>query len=96
MTDGGEGLAPERLPHLFRRHAGTGGDGNGRGGSGLGLVICRGLVEAHGGRIRAESAGLARGTTVLDRVFVRIGSCSGITSWCSLHSWVVMRTCEPR
>ena len=60
VTDGGEGIAPERLPHLFRRHAGT----HGRGGSGLGLVICKGLVEAHGGRIRAESAGVARGTTV--------------------------------
>ena len=60
VTDGGEGIAPERLPHLFRRHAGA----DGRGGSGLGLVICRGLVEAHGGRIRAESAGVARGTTV--------------------------------
>ena len=58
VTDGGEGIAPERLPHLFRRHAGPGG------GSGLGLVICKGLVEAHGGRIRAESAGVARGTTV--------------------------------
>ena len=60
VTDGGEGIAPERLPHLFRRHASTGGHG----GSGLGLVICKGLVEAHGGRIRAESAGVARGTTV--------------------------------
>ena len=59
VTDGGEGVAPDRLPHLFRRHA-----GKGRGGSGLGLVICKGLVEAHGGRIRAESAGVARGTTV--------------------------------
>ena len=59
VTDGGEGIAPEQLPHLFRRHA-----GKGRGGSGLGLVICKGLVEAHGGRVRAESAGVAQGTTV--------------------------------
>ena len=58
VTDGGEGIPPERLPHLFRRHASPGG------GSGLGLVICKGLVEAHGGRIRAESAGVARGTKV--------------------------------
>ena len=57
VTDGGEGIPAERLPHLFRRHAGTGQDGGARGGSGLGLVICKGLVEAHGGRIRAESAG---------------------------------------
>ena len=61
VTDSGEGVPPERLVHLFRRHAGLDGGG---GGSGLGLVICRGLVEAHGGRIRAESAGPGRGTTV--------------------------------
>ena len=62
VADDGEGVAPERLVHLFRRHAGIGG-GEG-GGSGLGLVICRGLVEAHGGRIRAESPGPGRGTTI--------------------------------
>ncbi len=62
VSDGGEGVAPERLPHLFRRHDGGAGVG---GGSGLGLVICRGLVEAHGGRIRAESPGPGRGTRIV-------------------------------
>ena len=61
VADEGEGVAPDALPHLFSRHTGT--DPRGRG-SGLGLVICKGLVEAHGGRIRAESAGPGRGTRV--------------------------------
>ncbi len=60
VADDGAGLAPEELARLFRKH---GGDGtNGRRRSGLGLVICKGLVEAHGGRIRAESGGPGRGT----------------------------------
>ena len=62
VTDAGEGVPAERLPHLFRRHAG--GDAREGGGSGLGLVICKGLVEAHGGRIRAESDGAGRGTRI--------------------------------
>ena len=62
VTDSGEGVPAERLPHLFRRHAG--GDAREGGSSGLGLVICKGLVEAHGGRIRAESDGAGRGTRI--------------------------------
>ena len=62
VADAGEGVPAERLLHLFRRHAG--GDAREGGGSGLGLVICKGLVEAHGGRIRAESDGAGRGTRI--------------------------------
>ena len=61
VSDEGPGLAPEQLPHLFRKHAGT--DPGAPAGHGLGLAICRGLVEAHGGRIRAESPGPGRGAT---------------------------------
>ena len=64
VTDEGRGVAPEQLPHLFRRHADIGGGDGGATGFGLGLVICKGLVEAHGGRIRAESAGAGLGTRV--------------------------------
>ena len=64
VADDGRGVPPERLPHLFRKHVGAvGGDREpGLGRYGLGLAICRGLVEAHGGRIRAESGGAGRGT----------------------------------
>ena len=66
VTDEGRGVPADRLPHLFRKHAGaTAGNGErGRGGYGLGLAICKGLVEAHGGRIRAESEGAGRGHAV--------------------------------
>ena len=64
VADEGRGIPPERLPHLFRRYAdaGTGERAGEDAGFGLGLVICKGLVEAHGGRIRAESAGPGLGT----------------------------------
>ena len=63
VSDEGKGLAPELLPHLFRKFAGAA-EGVGKRtieGTGLGLVICKGLVEAHGGRIRAESGGAGQG-----------------------------------
>ena len=62
VSDEGQGVAPELLPDLFRKHADAG--SGVPAGHGLGLAICKGLVEAHGGRIRAESAGLGRGTTI--------------------------------
>ena len=60
VTDAGDGLPPDRLAQLFRKQAGG---PHGRRG-GLGLAICKGLVEAHGGRIRAESEGVGKGTRI--------------------------------
>ncbi|WP_428276357.1 response regulator [Candidatus Palauibacter sp.] len=52
VSDEGSGIPPGHLPRLFRKaRPGL------RGGAGLGLAISKGLVEAHGGRIRAESGG---------------------------------------
>ena len=61
VSDKGQGIPLDQLPHLFRKSARVGGD-RGIRGSGLGLAICKGLVEAHGGRIRAESGGTGLGT----------------------------------
>lgn len=53
VRDTGCGIAPEQLPHVFERYW-QARDTASRG-TGLGLCIAKGLVEAHGGRIRAES-----------------------------------------
>ncbi len=66
VADEGRGITPERLARLFHKYGGDS-DGEDAGNSGrvhrdgLGLAISKGLVEAHGGRIRAESAGPGRG-----------------------------------
>ncbi|WP_437329430.1 sensor histidine kinase [Sorangium sp. So ce381] len=52
----GKGIAPDELPRLFARYYRTSeAKAGGAAGLGLGLYIVRGLVEAHGGRIWAES-----------------------------------------
>ena len=82
VSDEGRGVPPERLPHLFRKHAGlAGGDREGGvGGYGLGLAICKGLVEAHGGRIRAESGGSGRGTRFTFTILVTEEATTGAVS----------------
>ena len=63
VGDHGRGVAPDALGRLFSKHVALAPDepGAATGPGGLGLAICKGLVEAHGGRIRAESDGLGRG-----------------------------------
>ena len=63
VADDGVGVSPERLPYLFRRFFRAEGDEQDGVGAGLGLAVCKGIVEAHGGRIRAESDGPGRGAT---------------------------------
>jgi PAS domain S-box-containing protein len=56
VTNEGPGIPAEEMPRLFSRFARTDGAHARRTpGIGLGLYIARGLVEAHGGRIWAES-----------------------------------------
>jgi PAS domain S-box-containing protein len=69
VSDEGQGIEPEILPHIFelfrqgdssytRRH----------GGLGLGLAITRSLVEMHGGHIEAHSAGIGHGARFVFRL----------------------------
>jgi signal transduction histidine kinase len=54
IADTGRGIAPEDLAHIFDRYwRPKGSEGEG---TGLGLYIARGIVEAHGGRVWAESS----------------------------------------
>ncbi len=56
VADVGRGIPAESLPYLFRKFSRAQSEEQG-GDTGLGLAICKGIVEAHGGRIWAESDG---------------------------------------
>ena len=56
VSDHGRGIPAESLPHLFRKFSRIESQEQG-GDTGLGLAICKGIVEALGGRIWAESDG---------------------------------------
>jgi PAS domain S-box-containing protein len=58
VQDTGEGIAPEFLPHIFTRFSQADSSTSRRySGLGLGLSIVKHLVELHGGRVHAQSAG---------------------------------------
>jgi signal transduction histidine kinase len=64
VTDNGVGIAPADLRKIFEPFFSTKSepDDAGQGGTGLGLAVCRDIVEAHYGRLRAESR-LGEGST---------------------------------
>jgi CheY-like chemotaxis protein len=69
VSDNGQGISPSFLPHVFTPFRQADGSSTRRhGGLGLGLAICRQLVELHGGTITAESEGPGRGATFVVRL----------------------------
>ena len=59
IKDSGKGIDPEILPRLFSKFKSK----DGSGGTGLGLYICKNIVESHGGRIWAKNNEDGKGST---------------------------------
>jgi signal transduction histidine kinase len=66
VADAGQGIAPENLPRVFERFF-RADPSRSSGNAGLGLAICKAIVEAHGGVIEVSSGGNA-GTTFTVRL----------------------------
>ena len=63
IRDTGSGIEADVLPKIFDRYftTKTGPDASGKGGTGVGLAMCREIIEQHGGRIRVAST-VGKGT----------------------------------
>ncbi len=78
VSDTGDGIAAEHLPHIFERfyRADTARDRD-SGGTGVGLAISRAIARAHGGQLTAQSGGPGTGATLTLRL-PRMGGPSSI------------------
>ncbi len=66
VSDTGEGITPEHLPHVFDRfYQADPARSREFGGSGLGLAIVKAIVEAHDGQVTARSPGQGQGASMI-------------------------------
>jgi signal transduction histidine kinase len=87
VADCGAGIAPEAVPRLFDRFYRAPGTAGSVHGMGVGLYVCKQLVEAHGGTISVASQ-LGEGTTItfrLPRAGPRSGSSSSLAHLLQRH-----------
>ncbi len=64
VSDTGVGIDPQHVAHVFDRfYRSDEARSRDSGGSGLGLAIVKAIVEAQGGNVKAESAGMGKGST---------------------------------
>lgn len=89
VSDQGIGVPPDKLPRLFDRFYQV--DASPRrkyGGMGIGLALCKEIVERHGGRIWAESAGPGKGLTVTFTLPINVQASAENTAEARLSSAV--------
>lgn len=78
VRDTGVGIAPDMLPHVFEMFSQVKSTlHQAEGGLGIGLALARGLVELHGGRIEAYSAGAGRGSEFIVRLPLSVAVTTG-------------------
>jgi signal transduction histidine kinase len=69
ISDNGIGVAPEFLPRIFELFTQSErGLDRSQGGLGVGLTVCKQIVELHGGSVAASSPGVGRGATFTIRL----------------------------
>jgi heavy metal sensor kinase len=80
VTDTGIGIAAEHLPNIFHRfYRVDSARGDESGGAGLGLAICKAIVQSHGGEISATSVP-GRGTSIRIRLPRRIRDLAALSA----------------
>jgi signal transduction histidine kinase len=89
VADTGIGIAPADLPRVFERFYKVD-RSRASGGTGLGLAIAKHLVQAQGGQIWAESAGVGQGATfcfTLPPAYSAGGRLAGVSASSSPSPW---------